>query len=255
MPSTARLGDRTVKRVGLGTNRLTDTEENHEFLRQAVGAGLDFIDTAHLYTDGASETTIGNALAPFGDDLTVATKGGYKTDGGVAALRAELEQSFERLKTETIALYYLHRLHADARPLEATMGLLAEYRDAGRIEHVGLSDVGIEEIEACNEIVPIAAVQNELSLDKPGDREVIGHCEAQGILYVPFYPLHGSDTAQVREAADRLDATPNQVALAWHLSRSSVVVPIPGTLSLEHLEENLGALGVELTDEELTRLS
>lgn len=250
---TAKLGERTVTRVGLGTNRLTDTEENREFLRAALDAGLDFIDTAHVYTDGASETTIGNALAPFPEGVTVATKGGYQAEGGVEALRSELEQSFRSLQAETIALYYVHRLHADERPIEETLGLLAEYRDGGRIEHVGLSDVSIDEIEDAREIVPIAAVQNEHNLSKPDD-EVIGYCEAEGILYVPFFPLRGNESSQIEDAAERAGASPNQVTLAWHLGRSPAVAPIPGTLSLEHLRENLAALDLELSDTDLTGL-
>ena len=163
-PRTITLGDYRVNRIGLGTNRLTDTAENRDFLRRAVEAGVDLIDTAHLYTGGASERAVGAALSPFSDDLVVATKGGYDPGGGrPERLRAELEESFERLRTDTIALYYLHRVDPGVR-LEETLSVLRDYRDAGRIRHVGLSQVTVEQIERARTVLPIAAVQNEYNL-------------------------------------------------------------------------------------------
>lgn len=245
------LGGRQVSRVGLGTNRLTDTPENQAFLRDALEAGVDMIDSAHLYTDGASETTIGNALAPCPEGLVVATKGGF---GKESDLRAELEQSFERLQAERIDLYYVHRLQPEV-PIAETMGLLAEYVDAGRIGHVGLSEVGVEQIEEARETVPIAAVQNEFSLAGRKHDEVIDHCEAEGIVFVPFFPLRVEDEDTLRDVAHAMDATPNQVAVAWLLQRSPAMLPIPGTLSLEHVRENVAALELELSDEDVARLS
>jgi aryl-alcohol dehydrogenase-like predicted oxidoreductase len=215
---------------------------------------LNFIDTAHLYTGGESERTIGAALAPFGDDLVVATKGGYNEGVGVEGLRAELEESFERLNTDTIRLYYQHRVHPDLE-VEEAVGLLNEYREAGRIEHIGLSEVSVEQIERGRAIAPIAAVQNEYSLVQRMWDEVVDHCEAEGILFVPFFPLRGEDPPGVADVAERHGATPSQIRLAWLLRRSPVMVPIPGTLSLGHLRENLGALEVELTDDEFQVLS
>jgi pyridoxine 4-dehydrogenase len=228
VPRTARLGDRELTRIGLGTNRLTDTPENIDFLQQAVETELDFVDTAHLYTGGASERAVGTALAPFPDDLTVATKVGYHPGSGrPEALRAELEESFERLREETIPLVYLHRVDPDV-PIEESLAVLREYRDAGRIEHVGVSDVGVDQIERARSVVPIAAVQNEYNLAERKYDDVVDHCEREGILFVPYYPLHGPGSTRDK--------------LTWLLKRSPCIVPIPGTLSLDHLKANLAAL-------------
>ncbi len=251
--ATATLGDREIHRVGLGTNRLEHTANNVAFLGEAAAAGLDFIDTAHLYASGASETTIGAAFDGAPGRPVIATKGGFLTNDP-DKLRAELETSFERLRTETIDLYYVHRLHGDA-PLEQTLALLREYVDAGRIRHVGLSEVTIGEIDRAAEIVPIAAVQNEFSLGERKHDEVIDFCELQGILFVPFFPLRGEKTRALTEIADRHGATLNQIKLAWLLHRAPCVVPIPGTLSIEHLRENLAALEIELGSDELEQLA
>jgi pyridoxine 4-dehydrogenase len=228
VPRTARLGDRELTRIGLGTNRLRDTPENIDFLRQAVQTELDFIDTAYLYTGGASERAIGAALAPFPDDLTVATKVGYHPGSGrPETLRAELEESFERLSVETIALVYLHRVDPGVQ-IEESLGVLREYHDAGRIEHVGVSDVGVDQIERARSVVPIAAVQNEYSRAERRYEDVVDFCEREGLLFVPYYPLHGPGS------------TPEK--LDWLLERSPCIIPIPGTLSLEHLRANLAVL-------------
>jgi pyridoxine 4-dehydrogenase len=225
---TARLGDRELTRIGLGTNRLTDTPENIDFLGQAVETGLDFIDTAYLYTGGASERAIGTALAPFPDDLTVATKVGYHPGSGrPETLRAELEESFERLRAETLPLVYLHRVDPDV-PIEESLAVLREYRDAGRIEHVGVSDVGVDQIERARSVVPIAAVQNEYNRAERRYEDVVDFCEREGMLFVPYYPLHGPGSTQDK--------------LVWLLERSPCIVPIPGTLSLDHLKGNLALL-------------
>ena len=227
---TATLGDYSFDRIGLGTNRLTDTPENHEFLRGAARVGLRFIDTAHLYAGGESERAVGAALAPFPDDLVVATKGGYRPGSGRPdRLRAELEESFERLRTDTIALYYLHRVDPEV-PLEESLGVLREYHDAGRIRHVGVSDVSVDQIERARAVVPIAAVQNEYNLAERRYEDVVDFCEREGLLFVPYYPLHGPGSTRDK--------------LAWLLERSPCIVPIPGTLSLEHLKANLAALEV-----------
>jgi pyridoxine 4-dehydrogenase len=235
---TITLGDRELTRIGLGTNRLTDTSENRGFVKAALEAGVRMIDTAHVYTGGDSERTIGAALSGSADGAVVATKGGYRPGtGNPDALRSQLEQSFESLGTEEIALYYLHRVDPET-PLEESLGLLKEYRDAGRIEHVGLSDVGVDEIERGRAVLPIAAVQNAYNLSDRRYDDVIAFCEAEGIVFVPYHPLHGPDSV------------PDQVKLAWLLRRSPATLPIPGTLSLEHVKENLGALELELSDSE-----
>jgi len=254
MGSKITLGDVALTRIGLGSNRLTDAPENRSLLEDAVKAGVNFIDTAHLYTGGESERTIGGALAPFGNGLVVGTKGGYNAGGGVEGLRSELEESFERLGVETIDLYYQHRVHPDLE-VEDAMGLLDEYRDAGRITHIGISEVSVEQIERARAVTPIAAVQNEYSLVQQRWNEVVDHCDAEGIVFVPYFPLRGEDPPAVGEIAKHHDATPSQIRLAWLLRRSPAMLPIPGTLSLEHLRENLAALELELTDEQFDRLS
>lgn len=251
---TVALGDREITRIGLGTNRLTNTPENREFLKGAAGTELNFIDTAHGYTSGDSEQAIGDSPAPFGADLVVATKGGYRAGGGAEGLRAQLEQSFERLGVDTIALYYLHRVHDDL-PIADAMAILKQYRDAGRIRHVGLSEVSVEQIERARETVPIAAVQNEYNLAERTWDDVIDHCATAGIVFVPYYPLRPEGPPALAEIAEAHDATPNQVKLAWLLRRAPVVAPIPGTLSLDHLKENLAALDLELSDDAFDRLS
>jgi pyridoxine 4-dehydrogenase len=246
--TTVTLGDRDIKRIGLGTNRLTDTDENRSFLGDALEAGLDFIDTAHVYTDGESERTIGATPASFTEDLVVATKAGYSSTP-IEELRSQIEQSFESLRTERITLYYLHRVHPEI-PIEESVGVLRQFVDDGRIEHVGLSAVSVEQIERARAVVPIAAVQNEFNLEERNWDAVIDYCEAEGIVFVPYYPLRGGSGA-VSEVADRRGATANQVKLAWLLARSPIVAPIPGTRSIDHLRENLAALDLELTAEDL----
>jgi aryl-alcohol dehydrogenase-like predicted oxidoreductase len=248
---TLTLGDGEITRIGLGTNRLRQAPENVELIRQAVAAGIGMVDTAHTYTDGQSEATIGEAH-PTG--VVVATKGGYHPGtGSPEALGAQIEESLRRLRTETIDLYYLHRVDPET-PLEESLGAIAAYRERGQIRQVGLSEVGIDELERGRQVVPIAAVQNRYSLVERTREEVVDHCAEEGIAFVPFFPLRGTDTPAVVELAARHGATPAQVALAWLLARSPAMLPIPGTLSLEHLQQNLEALELELSDDELASL-
>ena len=190
---TLTLGDTEIARIGLGTNRLRKTPENVEFVRQAVAAGIGLVDTAHTYTDGESEATIGEALSPRPDGVVVATKGGFAPGtGSPEALSAQIDESLRRLRTETIDLYYLHRVDPET-PLEESLGAIAAYRDRGQIRHVGLSEVGIEQLERGRQVVPIAAVQNRYSLAERTHEEVVDHCAEQGIAFVPFFPLRGTD--------------------------------------------------------------
>lgn len=228
--TTYRLAGVDVPRIGLGTNRLTTAPEHVTFIREAVAAGVRHIDSARSYRGGDSERAIGEALAGAGDEVLVATKGGrHPGEGRPEVLAAQIEQSLRSLQTEAIGLYYLHRVDPET-PLEVSLGALRDQVDRGTIRHVGLSDVGVEEIDRARAIVPIAAVQNRYS---SGDREhddVVTHCEREGIAFVPFHPLHGDDDG---DAATKL---------RWLLARSPVILPIPGTLSLAHLRENLAAL-------------
>jgi pyridoxine 4-dehydrogenase len=255
VPRTVDIGDYRVTRIGVGTNRLTDTPANRDFLVQAVEAGVNFIDTAHLYSGGDSERTIGAALAPFPDDLVVATKGGYERGGGrPERLRAEVEESFEALRTDTIPLYYLHRVHPDV-PIEESLGVLREYRDAGRIRNVGVSNVSVDQIERARTVVPIAAVQNHYSVSQRQHEDEVDYCDQENIAFVPYFPLRGVDGAPLEEIASRYDANREQIALAWLLKRSPQITPIPGTLSSDHLRSNLAAFDTELSDEDFARIS
>jgi pyridoxine 4-dehydrogenase len=249
-----KVAGKDVARIGLGTNRLTSTPENHAFLRQAVDAGLGLIDTAHVYTGGDSERAIGEALSPRPEGLVVATKGGYSGSGSPEALRAQIEQSLESLRTETIDLYYLHRIDPEI-PLAESLGAIAEHRDAGKIREIGISAVTVEQIEAAREVVPVAAVQNHYNVGERRHDDVVDYCEENGIVFVPYYPVKGDAPPGLAEIAKRHDASPEQIALAWLLHRSPSMLPIPGTLSIEHLRENLSALEIELTDDEYEALA
>lgn len=254
MTKRLRLGDVEVGRIGLGTNRLENTSENVAFIRDAVEAGVGHIDTAYLYTRGKSEETIGAALNPIPEGVVVATKGGYRPgEGRPEVLRSQIEESLRRLRTEAIPLYYLHRVDPET-PLEESLGVIAEYRDQGRIRNVGISEVSVEQIRAARQVVPIAAVQNHYSLSERKHEGVVDYCAREGIPFVPYFPLRGVGSPALADVAARHGATPNQVALAWLLHRSPTILPIPGTLSLEHLRENLTAVEVELTDADVEAL-
>jgi pyridoxine 4-dehydrogenase len=247
-----KLADTEVNRIGLGTNRLTNTPAQVDFVQEAVAAGISHIDTAHTYTGGESETTIGAALSPIPAGCIVATKGGWAS-GRPDALRAEIEESLRRLRTDSIPLYYLHRPDPKI-PLEDSLAPIKEYRDSGRIRHVGLSNVGIDQIEHAREVVPIAAVQNHYNLSERQHEDVVDYCANTDIAFVPYFPLRGDGRRPLAEIAERHNATPAQIALAWLIKRSPVMLPIPGTLSLDHLKENLAALEIELRDAEYQAL-
>ena len=244
--STFRLAGVEVPRVGLGTNRLTPAHVS--FVREAVAAGVRHIDTAHLYSGGDSERALGEALAGGREDVLVATKGGYRPgEGRPDALRAQIEQSLRSLRTESIGLYYLHRVDPET-PLEESLGAIKDHVDRGVIRHVGVSEVSVEQIERARRIVPIAAVQNHYNLDERGADDVADYCERERIAFVPFFPLRGEGGPGVAAAARRLGVPESTVKLAWLLQRSPVVLPIPGTLSIDHLRENLAALELDLGD-------
>jgi pyridoxine 4-dehydrogenase len=249
-----RLGGTQVARIGLGTNRLTNTPEHVAFIKQAVAAGVNLIDTAHTYTGGASEEAIGAALSPVPEGVVVATKGGYAPGHGrPQLLRSQIERSLRRLRTDSIALYYLHRV--DPRtPLEESLGAIKEYRDGGKVRQVGLSQVSIDQIQRARQVVPIAAVQNHYNLSERSYEDVVDYCAREGIVFVPYFPLHGDGGRALAEIARRRGATPAQVALAWLLGRSPTTLPIPGTRSLEHLMENLAALEIQLSQAEVQAL-
>ena len=251
---TLMLGDTEVARIGLGTNRLTETRENIDFIREAVAAGVGLVDSAHLYTGGQSEATIGAALSPPPHGCVIATKGGFRPgEGRPDVLRRQIDESLRRLRTEAIELYYLHRVDPETA-LEESLATIREYRDAGKIRHVGLSEVAVEQIERARGIVPIVAVQNRFNLSERRHDEVVDHCAREGLVFVPFFPLQSDGGRPLEEIAERHGATTAQIALAWLLRRSPAMLPIPGTLSLAHLKENLAALELELTDDEYQAL-
>jgi aryl-alcohol dehydrogenase-like predicted oxidoreductase len=232
-----------VPRVGLGTNRLTTASEHLEFVREAVAAGVRHIDTAHLYSGGDSERAIGEALAGVPEDVVVATKGGYRPgEGRPEVLAEQIEQSLRSLRTEPIRLFYLHRVDPET-PLEESLGAIKAYVDRGAIRHVGVSEVSVDQIERARKVVPVAAVQNRYSVADRSHDDVVDYCERERIAFVPFFPLRGEGGPGVADAARRLGVSENAVKLAWLLRRSPVVLPIPGTLSIEHLRENLAAVG------------
>jgi pyridoxine 4-dehydrogenase len=242
-----------VARIGLGTNRLRSNDEQHTFLREAVEAGLGLIDTAHSYSNGDSERAIGEGLSPTPEGLVVATKGGYSGSASREELGAQIDQSLESLRADAIDLYYLHRIHAET-PLEESLGEIAEYRDQGKIREIGISAVDVEQVEAARRIVPIAAVQNAYNLADRTYDEVVDYCEENGIVFVPYYPLKFDAPPALEQVARSHQATTSQIALAWLLRRSPVMLPIPGTTSIEHLRENLAALDIELTHDEFESL-
>jgi pyridoxine 4-dehydrogenase len=248
------LADTEVARIGLGTNRLRRTSENVAFVKEAVASGVGLIDTAHLYTGGESEATIGEALSPVPDGCIVATKGGYDPgEGRPEVLQAQIEESLRRLRTDSIALYYLHRVDPES-PLEESLAAIAEYRESGKIRHVGVSQVDVDQVERARQVVPIAAVQNHYNLSERRYEDVVDYCAREGIVFVPFFPLRGDGGRAVVEIAERHGATPAQITLAWLLRRSPAMLPIPGTFSPEHVRENLAALEIELNEDEFEAL-
>jgi len=268
-------GDLPVHRMGFGAMRITgdgtwgpprDRVEAIRVLRRAVELGVNLIDTADSYGPNVSEELIAEALRPYPDGLVIATKGGFvrpgpgvwEENGRPDHLRRALDGSLQRLKLERIDLYQLHRIDPDV-PADEQFGVLAELQQAGKFRHFGLSEVGIEEIEAARRVLPVVSVQNRYNL---AEREtwdaVVDYCAEQGIAFIPWYPLKAGPLAEeggpVDRIARRLGATPGQVALAWLLRRSPVMLPIPGTSKVKHLEENVAAAGLELDDEVMREL-
>lgn len=250
-----KLGDVDLARIGLGTNRLTNTPHNVAFIQAAIAAGVQLIDTAHSYTSGQSEETIGEAVSATAVNFFVATKGGIggPGQGKPEVLQAQIEQSLVSLRTNRIELYYLHRVDP-VTPIEESLAAIKEYQDRGKIAHIGVSEVTIEQIERARKVVPIAAVQNEYSIVQRKYDAVVDYCSLEGIVFVPFFPLRGETPGMVAEIATQHQATPSQIKLAWLLHRSPAMLPIPGTLSLEHLKENLDATEIQLSDAEFNSL-
>jgi pyridoxine 4-dehydrogenase len=267
-------GDVTVNRLGYGAMRITgqgiwgpprDHDEAIRVLRRAVELGVNLIDTADSYGPYISEDLICEALHPYPTGLVIATKGGltrtgpdqWHPVGRPEYLRQEVEMSLRRLKLDRIDLWQLHRIDPKV-PREEQFGLMADLIQEGKVRHVGLSEVSVEEIEAARAQVPIVSVQNLYNVGNRQSEAVLEYCEREGIAFIPWFPLNTGNLARpggpLDEIANRHNATPAQIALAWLLRRSPVMLPIPGTSSVHHLEENMGAVTVALSDEEFTAL-
>jgi pyridoxine 4-dehydrogenase len=244
-------GELTVNRLGFGAMRITeDPEQGRRVLRRAVELGVNLIDTAEFYGPGVSERLIAEALHPYPDGLVIATKGLPRR---LEDLREAVEGSLRRLRVERIELYQLARIDPKV-PADDQVGALADLREQGKIRHVGLSEVRVDEVAAARAIVPIASVQNRYSLADRDWEGVLDYCEREGLGFIPWFPLGAGRLAEAGgalvEIAHRHGATPAQVALAWLLRRSPVMLPIPGTSSVAHLEENVAAAALQLDDDE-----
>lgn len=268
-------GDLEVRRLGFGAMRLTgpgiwgppdDPDEARAVLRRAVELGVNLIDTADSYGPDVSENLIAEALHPYPDGLVIATKGGLRRtgpgqwprDARPERLKECCEGSLRRLRLERIDLYQLHSPDP-AVALEDSLGALKELQDEGKIRHIGISNVSLEEFERAREVVEVVTVQNRYSLADRHSEDVLETCEELGIGFIPWFPLATGDLANpggpLDEIARAHDATPGQVALAWLLARSRVILPIPGTSSVAHLEENVAARDLRLTDEDVHGLA
>jgi aryl-alcohol dehydrogenase-like predicted oxidoreductase len=272
--SQLRIADLTVNRLGFGAMRVIDNENiwgepsdrKHalKVLRRAAELGVNFFDTAESYGPHTDETLIAEALHPYPEGFVVATKCGlarprperWDADCRPEKLRRDLEGSLKRLRLERIDLYQLHTVDPKV-PLEVSVGALADMQRAGKVRHIGLSNVSVKELDSASKIVPIVSVQNRYSLGDRASEDVLLHCEKHGIAFLPWYPLGDGSAlriSKVKKLAEKLKATPAQVAIAWLLRKSAVMLPIPGTGNLAHLEENVAAAKIRLSDADFRSL-
>ncbi|MBO0823027.1 MAG: aldo/keto reductase [Actinobacteria bacterium] len=270
---TVRIGDLTVHRIGYGSMRLTgpgiwgdppDKQEAIRVLRRAAELGVDFIDTADSYGPYVAEDLIRAALYPY-HNVLVATKGGFVRPGAdqwkplcrPEYLRQQVEMSLRRLSLDHIALYQLHRIDPSV-PLEESLGELAELQREGKIRHIGLSQVTVAQIEQARKVAAIVSVQNLYNLTNRRADTTLEYCQSEGIAFIPWFPIGGGELTRPGSAAQAVAAehraTPSQVALAWLLHRSPVMLPIPGTTSVAHLEENVAAAELRLSGQQYQRL-
>ena len=270
---TLSIGDLTVNRLGFGAMRVCgpsvwgppkDRKHAHQVLRRAYELGANFFDTADSYGPHVDEELIAEALHPYPKDLVIATKGGlvrprpgaWPEDGRPEHLKQAIEGSLKRLKVERIDLYQLHAIDPKV-PLEDSLGPIVDAQRAGKIRHIGVSNFNVAELERARKVAAIVSVQNEYNLENRSSEDVLGRCEKLGIAFLPWYPL-GAGAAlrasKVKAIAKRLGATPAQVAIAWLLARSPVMLPIPGTSSIQHLEDNVAAAKLQLPKEDFAAL-
>jgi pyridoxine 4-dehydrogenase len=268
-------GDLTVNRLGYGAMQLTgdgvwgppeDHDECIRVLQRAVQEGVTLIDTADSYGPEISEQLIHEALHPYPDDLVIATKAGltrggpgdWKPVGRPEYLRQQCELSLRRLGLERIDLFQLHRIDPQV-PVAESVGELKALQDEGKIRHIGLSEVSVEELQEAGKTAEIATVQNLYNLTNRSAEDLLDHCEQHGIGFIPWFPLATGKLAAaggpLDEISDEVGASPSQLALAWLLRRSPVMLPIPGTSSVDHLVDNLAAASIELTDDQFERLA
>ena len=263
-------GDLTVNRLGFGAMRVTgdgiwgqprDRGEAVAVLRRAVELGVNFIDTADSYGPNVSEELIAEALHPYADDLVIATKGGlvrpgpnnWKPDGRPEHLVEACEGSLRRLKLDQIPLYQFHRPDPKV-PLEDSLGTLIRLKEEGKIRHIGLSNVNEKQLRQAQQLTPIVSVQNRYNASDRGSESMVDLCEQEGMVFLPWAPIQNLDVVGAR-IAQRHGATPRQVVLAWMLGRSSAILPIPGTGSVGHLEENIAAASLKLSDDDISAMS
>lgn len=272
---TFRLGGQLeINRLGYGAMQLTgtgvfgevaDRENAKKVLQAAVAGGVNFIDTAEAYGPKLNESLIADALYPYREDLVIATKGGFNRpgpnqwvpNGDPAFIRENIEGSLERLKVDTIDLWQLHRFDPNV-PVEETLAPVVEAVKAGKIKYVGLSEVNVEQIEQAEKVLPIVSVQNLYNLGNRQWEEVLDYTTQCGLAFIPWFPLaSGPDTLadKINKIAEKYNATTAQIALAWLLKRADNILLIPGTKSVQHLDENLAAGEIELTEEEFDQLS
>jgi len=274
MNDTITLGDLRVNRLGFGAMRVCgpsvwgppkDRAHAHRVLRKAVELGVNFFDTADSYGPYVDEELIAEALHPYPKGLVIATKGGlvrpsparWDEDGRPEHLKRAIDGSLTRLKLQRIDLYQLHA--PDPRvPFMDSVGALADAQRAGKIRHIGLSNVDVAQLEEARKLVSVVSVQNEYNLGNRESERVLERCEQLGIAFLPWYPLGAGQvlrSSKVRSIAKKLQATPAQIGIAWLLAKSPVMLPIPGTTSIAHLEENLRAAEVRLSAEDVRALS
>ena len=265
-------GDLTVNRLGFGAMRITgagiwgqpsDRDGAKAVLRRAVELGVNFIDTADSYGPHVSEELIGEALSPYPDDLVIATKGGlvrtgpgqWPADGRPEHLIEVCEGSLRRLKLEQIPLYQFHRPDPNV-PLEDSIGALVTLKEQGKIRHIGLSNVTEDQLRRAQRLTPIVSIQNRYNIDDRQSESLADLCEQEQLVFLPWAPIQDLDNNRpVQELAQRYNAQPRQIVLAWLLARSPAILPIPGTGSVSHLEDNIAATSIKLTPAEVASLT
>ena len=274
MSSLLTVGDLQINRLGFGAMRVCgpqvwgppkDRANALRVLKRAYEIGYNFFDTADSYGPHVDEELIAEALHPYPKDLVIATKGGllrpspprWVPDGRPEHLRRALEGSLKRLKLDRIELYQLHSPDHNV-PFADSVGTLAELQRQGKIRHIGISNVSVRQLEQARRICPIVSVQNEYNIEDRSSDAVLKACEKAGIAFLPWYPLGAGSalrSSRVKKIATRLGATPAQVAIAWLLAKSPVMLPIPGTASIPHLEENAGAARIQLSAQDMAALA